>query len=129
MYVVIVILFVASLLLFDMFSLPQQEGMETKDDCDAQLQTTVFKNAGSIANLEEKITSIMNQINNIMTMNDKQSAQIGNMSELQDKYDKIAQEAETTAKSNAEKILDIVKQAQKKGAAAQNAQKQLAPIQ
>ncbi len=127
MYVLILIGFILFLFIFHLLS-TIKEGMETKDNCQGELQTTVYKNAGTIANLEEKVTSLMNQISDIVTVNDKQTAQIGNMSDLQDKYDKIASDAETTAKSNAQKILDIVKQAQQKGKDTQDAQQKLQPI-
>lgn len=127
MYIVLLVVFLLSLFIIHFHS-NMKEGMESNDDCKAELQTTVYKNAGAISNLEDKITSLMKQINGIITINDKQTAQIGNLSDLQDKYDKIASEAETTAKSNATKILDIVKQAQKKGAAAHNAQRNLQKI-
>jgi hypothetical protein len=127
MYVLILIAFLLFLFIYHLLS-TNKEGMESKDGCQGELQTTVYKNAGAIANLEEKVTSLMKQISAIVTVNDKQTSQIGNMSDLQDKYDKIASDAETTAKSNAQKILDIVKQAQQKGKATQDAQKKLQPI-
>lgn len=127
MYVLSVIVFLLILFIFHFHS-TYKEGMETKDTCAGELQTTVYKNAGSISNLEERVSSIMNQLSSINAVNDKQTAQIGNLSDLQDKYDKIASDAETTAKSNAQKILDIVKQAQQKGKATQSAQRNLQPI-
>lgn len=127
MYIYIIIGFLIILFIFDILS-NTREGMETKSNCDGELQTTVYKNAGAISNLQERIDSIMKQLNNIVTENDKQTAQISNLSSTQDKYDKIAQEADTTAKSNAEKILDIVKQAQKKSSAAKSKQESLPEV-
>lgn len=104
------------------------EGMDTKTSCDSDIQTTVYKNAGTISNLQDSINDIMKQINTLTTDNNKQNIQISNMSKLQDKYDKIAQEADKIAKTNQAKILQAVQSAKQKGSDASNAQKKLAPI-
>jgi uncharacterized coiled-coil DUF342 family protein len=105
-----------------------REGLENQNDeesgegsaCEADIKTTVYKNAGAIQNLQESVEKLMKQVNQVVLTNDKQTAQIQNISELETKYDKVASQADELAKANKSRLLELAKQAHKKAQMAQS---------
>lgn len=125
---IIVFLFVVILVLFIANYSNIKEGMETKSNCDAELQKTVYKNAGTVSNLEESVKNIMDKIDNILATNDKHGAQIGSINTELTKYEKMTEEADKIAKDNKRKILQAVEKSKEKSKKAQSKQQKLKPI-
>jgi vacuolar-type H+-ATPase subunit I/STV1 len=138
--------FIITLLLLDIFSyltesntLNIEEGFDgdgSKDtnsntssgqECSqATLSTLVYKNAGAIENLKSSINDIMQNVNKLLLNSDKQSVQIQNITSLQDKYEKIAEEADQIAQANKLRLIQMAKEAQQK---VQNIQSQANKLQ
>lgn len=127
MYVLIVILFVLYLLYFHIISI-NREGMETNNNCNNEMEKTVYKNAGIIQNLEKSINSIMGKLENASSINERQNAQLNLMITQEDKSDKLADEADEISKLNDKKIKEIVRQAKKEGEQAKKNQEKIKRI-
>lgn len=104
------------------------EGMETKTNCETETKTTIYKNAGTIDNLKEQVDKVMKKVDMAIATNNAQNLQISNMSKLQEKYDKVAEETKKIAEDNKAKILRAVENAKEESAEAESKQKELEPI-
>lgn len=125
---IIVFLLVVILVIFIANYSNVVEGMESNTNCDAELQKTVYKNAGAISNLEESVKNVMNKIDNILATNNKHGAQIGSINTELTKYEKMTEEAENIAKANKRKIMQAVEKSKEKSKKAQSKQQKLKPI-
>jgi hypothetical protein len=111
-----------------------REGFDGNDDAkgtggtgctQAALSTMVYQNAGAIENLKSSINSIMQNVNKLILSNDKQATQIQNLSDLESKYDKVAEEASQLAHANKLSLVQMAKEAQQKAQSIQSQAEQL----
>lgn len=105
------------------------EGLENNNSvCQADLSTMVYKNNGTIQILQDSIDKLSKQINQLILSNDKQDSQINNLTNLETKYDNIANQANQLALYNKSRLIQLAKEAQQKGKDATNASNKLPSI-
>tara|TARA_Y100000780_G_C13694281_1_gene420780 strand:+ start:4623 stop:5015 length:393 start_codon:yes stop_codon:yes gene_type:complete len=126
-YIILLSVFIFFLFIYDILS-KTTEGMENNCDDKGNIQTLVYKNSGTIKNIEDSIKNIMEKINTLTTNDSKQNVLIQNIRENQEKYDKLAENANKLANSNRDKIKQAVDSAKQKGANSKKAQEKLQPI-
>lgn len=84
------------------------EGLDN-ESCD-DIKTMVYKNAGNIASIQDKINDMMKQVNQIILSDDKQTSQLEQMQKLESKYDTLAEQADQIALENKQRLLAMAKQ-------------------
>jgi hypothetical protein len=84
--------------------------------CDSS--TLMYKNAGSVQALQDKVNQLMKQVNTLILNDDKQKTDIQNLQVVEKKYDSIAEQADQLANANKQRLLAMVKQAKGKADAA-----------
>ena len=92
------------------------EGLESSTStstCDDS-KTLVYKNAGSIQALQDKVDQLMTQVNKLILSNDKQASSIQQIQTLDTKYDALAEKADQLALENKERLLAMAKQSKAK---------------
>lgn len=97
------------------------EGLETSDDdsCPTDATTMVYKNAGTIQALQDKVDQLMKQVNQLILNDDKQTTEISDLQALDTKYDNLAEKADELANENKQRLIAMVKQSKAKMDAAQ----------
>jgi hypothetical protein len=78
----------------------------------------MYKNAGSVQALQDKVNQLMKQVNTLILNDDKQKTDIQNLQVVEKKYDSIAEQADQLANANKQRLLAMVKQAKGKADAA-----------
>lgn len=96
-----------------------QEGLENSS-CEADINTMVYKNSGTIQSLEEKVEKLMDQVNKSIVTLDKNTSSIGVLTGKQEKNDKLTLQAASLASDNKERLLEIAKQQDAKFKGAQS---------
>lgn len=92
------------------------EGLETSDDdsCPTDATTMVYKNAGTIQALQDKVDQLMKQVNQLILNDDKQTTEISDLQALDTKYDNLAEKADELANENKQRLIAMVKQSKAK---------------
>jgi len=127
-YIIIILsIFITFLLVYHFLS-KTIEPLENNCDNKSNIDTIVYKNAGTIENIQNNIKEIMEKINIVTTNDSKQNVLIQSLRENEDKYNTIAEQANKLANTNSDKIKQAVDSAKQKGANAKNAQQKLQPI-
>lgn len=103
------------------------EGLEN-NNLDNDSKVLIYKNAGTVKNLEQTVNNLSNQINTIITDNDKQNSDIENLKGLISKNEKVSTEANKLANKNKERLLKFSKQAKEKSDSVQNELKDLPSV-
>ena len=117
-----IILFIFILFIYNIFYkyFKNIETMENNDSsCENNVSTIVYKNAGAIENLQSSVEKLSKQINESILINDKQSADLSNLTGLETKFDKLAQKADSLANDNKSRLLEMAQQAHKSAQIAQ----------
>lgn len=128
MYLYILIAFIIAIFLYNWLNLV--EGLENKDDssCVSDTKTMIYQNNGAIKNLQTQFNQMMQDFNNLLKTDAKQTAGINENANNIKKNETIAQAADKLSKENKQSLLKIVNgQKQKAEELRKNAAK-LAPI-
>lgn len=97
-----------------------QEGLENGDDgngggnCESDMKTLVYKNAGTIQNIQESINTMMKQLNTIILNDDRQQTDIQNLKSLEEKVEKVSDQANELANENKNRLLELAKESKAK---------------
>ena len=86
------------------------EGVENKSDCDSDSKTLVYKNAGTISSLQEKVDTLMKQVNKVILDNDTQTSKIQTNTNLSEKNNDLVKKAGQLALDNKQRLLDMAQQ-------------------
>ena len=97
------------------------EGLETSDNdsCPTDATTLVYKNAGTIQALQDKVNQLMKQVNQLILNDDKQTTEISDLQALDTKYDALAEKADELANENKQRLIAMAKQSKAKMDSAQ----------
>ena len=71
----------------------------------------VYKNAGMISALQDKINQLMTQVNTLILGTDKNTTNIQHLQTIETKYNKLAKQADVLANDNKQRLLAMAKQA------------------
>ncbi len=91
------------------------EGLENNNSsCDTDVKTLVFKNAGTIQNLQNSVDTLSKQVNTLVLSNDKQEVEIQNLKTLEAKVERVSSQANELANENKNRLLELAKEAKAK---------------
>lgn len=93
-----------------------QEGLENGGggNCEGDMKTLVYKNAGTIQNIQESINTMMKQLNTIILNDDRQQTDIQNLKSLEEKVEKVSDQANELANENKNRLLELAKESKAK---------------
>ena len=86
------------------------EGMDNDESTCDSIKTMVYKNAGNISSIQDRMDKIMKQVNKIILSDDRQTTQIQQMQGLEKKYDALAEQADQLANENKQRLIAMAKQ-------------------
>lgn len=115
-YIILSILCVMVLLYHIVITFRDKEGLtnEHTKSCESDTTTLIYKNAGTIQALQDKVQQLMKQVNSIIINDDKQMAEIQKIQSLETKYDSLAEKADEIASDNKQRLLAMAKQSKEK---------------
>lgn len=131
MYLFILIAFIIIIFLHNLFNIDINnkntiEGLENnKKNCDTELNTTIYRNAGAIDNLKQSVDTMMKQVNQLILQNEKQDTKISNLQTLQQKYDKVAEQAQKLSDANKQRLIAFADRAKRQSQQAQSQANQI----
>ena len=117
MNIVYIVLFLLLISLFVFHILKKRnlfEPMENNDTCETESKTLIYKNAGTIQALQDKVQELMKQVNQLIINDDKQTSEIQKIQGLETKYDSLAEKADELAMENKERLIEMAKQSKAK---------------
>lgn len=93
-----------------------QEGLENGggENCESDMKTLVYKNAGTIQNIQDSINTMMKQLNTIILNDDRQQTDIQNLKSLEEKVEKVSDQANELANENKNRLLELAKESKAK---------------
>ena len=114
--IIILIIFFTGLFVYNIWPSTVFEGLENSNDgsCSSDVNTLVYKNAGTIESLSDKVDKLVEQVNKSVLALDKNTASITEIQKTQDKYDKLTVQAASLANDNKERLMELAKQSNAK---------------
>lgn len=131
MFLYLIIGFIIIIFLYNLINLDinsnRKEGLENNNkSCNTELKSTIYKNAGAIDNLKQSVDNMMKQVNQLILNNEKQDTKISNLQTLEQKYDKVAEQAKELSDANKQRLIAFADRAKRQS---QQAQQQANQIQ
>ena len=113
--VLLLVLFVYNLINYGSLIEPleNKDGTTSKNSCQAD-NILIYKNAGTIQSLQDKMKQLMDQVNTLILTSDKQTTSIQHLQTLDTKYDKLATQADDLANENKQRLLAMAKESKAK---------------
>ena len=106
----LIVIFSALILYNLLFKKNIVENLENSTDT-TDSKILVYKNAGMISALQDKVDQLMKQVNELILGTDKNTTNIKQLQTIEAKYDKLARQADTLANDNKQRLLAMAKQA------------------
>ena len=106
--VVMIVLFAYNLLKQSSLIEPL-ENKDGSDNCD-NIKTQVYKNAGNVGSLQDKINQLMDQVNKLILSNDKQNSSIQQLQTKEEQNRKVGTQADNLANDNKGRLVALAKQ-------------------